>query len=232
MNEIVTHYGMHQDPEGVWYLHQGRKQAANFISLSRPSPFDVINEGGRKLSCPHLINPSAPMPDRVQWEFFLELYQDPLLHYFLPTPRKTTELTPFVGDRDNSLTMSLVLLSRLSSPIYPVVHRMGTLSEDRVRAELRLTNVAPLILTGLQTCDQAYIEDLVVEARRAPRRLILAGDPMLVIRPPMERIPTYVRDLDELKLHTAPMENLGAVALRRFARGEPINAPWIRRDES
>lgn len=230
MNQIVTHYGLHDD-DGVWYLHQGRKQAGNFISLNRPSPFEVLNEGGKKVACPHLINPSAPMPDRVQWELFLELYQDPLLKYFLPVPRQVTEPIAFVGDMNNELTMLLVLLSRLSSPIYPVVHQLKNLTFARIQAELRVTNLSPFVITGLQTSDQYEMERIATEARRLPRRLILSGDPMLVVRPPMERVPTYIQDFNEMTLHSAPMENLGAVAMRRFARGETINAPWVRREE-
>lgn len=232
MSQIVTHYGLHADDTGVWYLHQGRKQAGNFISLNRPSPFEVVNEGGRRVACPHLINSSAPMPDKVQWELFLEMYQDPLLKFFLPTPRVVTEPIAFVGDLNNELVMTLVLLSRLSSPIYPVVHQLKNLTFDRIQAELRVTNLAPLVITGLQTKDQYEMERIVTEARRLPRRLILSGDPMLVIRPPVERVQTYLSDFNEVKLHTAPMESLGAVALRRFARGEAINAPWVRKEES
>ena len=231
MTIIVNHYGLHADSTGVWYLHQGRRQAGNFISLSRPSPFEVMNEGGKKVACPHLINSSAPMPDKVQWEQFLEMYEDPLMKYFLPIPREITDPIPYLVDANHDLTMPLVLLSRLSSPIYPVVHQLRTLSFSRIQAELRITNVCPFVITGIQTSDQYTVEQIANEARRLPRRLILVGDPMVVVRTPMERVTTYVTDFEEVRLHTAPMENLGAVAMRRFARGEPINTPWIRKEE-
>lgn len=231
MTQIVTHYGLHADENGVWYLHQGRKQAGNFIGLARPSPFEVINEGGRKVACPHLINSSTPMPDRVQWDLFLKLFEDPLLKYFLPIPRKVTDPIPFVSDMNNDLTMVLVLLSRLSSPIYPVVHQLKHLTMARIQSELRVTNVAPFVITGLDTSDQAWMEQIVTEARRLPRRLIFAGHPMLVVRQPMERVPTFLQDFSDVELHSAPMENLGAVALKRWARGEQINSPWVRKEE-
>lgn len=229
--QVVGHYGLH-DANGVWYLHQGRKQAANFISLTRPSPFEVLNEAGKKFSCPHLINTSAPMPDKVQWEFFLELFKDPLLPHFLPVPRSMTDPIPYVVDANNELMMSLVLLSRMSSPIYPVVHQIQHLNMPRIQAELRLTNVSPFVITNIKTENQYLIEEIANEARRCPRRLILVGDPMLVIRPPMMKVQTFIQDFDEMYLHSAPMESLGAVALRRWARGEQINTPWVRKEEA
>jgi hypothetical protein len=228
--QVVGHYGLHSD-DGVWYLHQGRKQASNFISLNRPSPFEVLNDQGKKQACPHLVNSSVPMPDKVQWEFFLELFEDPLLPYFLPIPRTTTESIPYVVDPNNELIMSLLALSRLSSPIYPVVHQIQHLNVPRIQSELRLTNIAPFVITNIKTENQYLIEEISNEARRCPRRLILVGDPMLVIRQPLMKVQTFIQDFPESKLHSAPMESLGAVALRRWARGEQINTPWVRKEE-
>jgi hypothetical protein len=228
MSVIKTNYGLHND-NGVWYLHQGRKQVMNFISLSRPSPFDIQNLGGKKVACPHLINGSTPMPDRVQWDLFMEMIRDPLVEFFLPVPRKLEDLVPYVSDPNNDLVMYLVLLSRLSSPIYPVVHQCQNITMPRIRDELALTNVCPLVVTGFKTEDQAVVEQLAREARRSPRRLIMAGDPMIVVRPPLVQLQTFIQDFDEVTLHSTAMENLGAVALRRFARGEQIDAPWTKR---
>lgn len=228
MSEIKTCYGLH-DANGVWYLHQGRKQVMNFISLSKPSPFEIQNIGGKKVACPHLINGSTPMPDRVQWDLFMEMYKDELVSYFLPIPRRLSDPIPYVSDVNNELTMYFVLLSRLSSPIYPVVHQFRNTTMNRIRDELTLTNVCPLVVTGFKTEDQLTVEQLATEARCSPRRLIMSGDPMLVVRSPLIQLQTYIHAFDEVTLHSTAMENLGAVALRRFARGEKIDAPWVKK---
>lgn len=225
MSQIVSHYGLHMGDTGVAYLHQGRSLAMNFIGLAKASPFEVMNVGEKKLACPHLINGSAPNPDRVQWDLFCHLYRDPLVPYFLPIPRKMTDAIPFV----NTVPLSLLtLLSRLSSPIYPVVHQVGNVSMGKVLSELKLTNVSPYVITNLKTEDQSFIEEVAQEARRSPRTLILCGDPMMIITFPMLRVSTNIDAYPEDTLQIAPMESLGAVALRRFARGEQIDAPWVR----
>lgn len=229
MSQIVSHYGLHTDDTGVAYLHQGRSLAMNFIGLAKASPFEVMNVGEKKLACPHLINGSAPNPDRVQWDLFCHLYRDPLVPYFLPIPRKMTDAIPFVDDVP---LMTLVLLSRLSSPIYPTVHQMSSLNMKRILSELKITNACPFVITNLKTEDQGFMEEVAREARRAPRRLILSGDPMMIITDPLVRVPTAIGGFAEVALHSAPMESLGAVALRRFARGEQIDVPWVRRDDA
>lgn len=230
VRRIVTYYGLHTSDEGVRYLCQGRRQAANFIGLNKPSPFEVLSDKGRR-ACPHLINPSVPIPDKVQWSFFMDLYQDPLVKHFLPVPRRLHEPIPYLNDPGGAMTMHLVLLSRLSSPIYPVVHPLKGITNARIRDELSLTNLAPLVLVGFETSDQERLQELALEAPRAPRRLILAGDPLLVIRSPFQRVSTYIQDYDPIALNSAPMESLGSVALRRYARNEQIDAPWARRDD-
>jgi hypothetical protein len=225
MTTPVTHYGLHTSEEGVVYLHQGRG-ADNFIGLKAPSPFHV--ELRKAWACPHLINKSAPVPDIVHWEQFSRILGDQLVQAMLPVPRQREELIPYLSDPQNQLALILITLSRMSSPIYSMVKPFNSMTQLQVMKELALTNVAPLVLTGLQTENQRDVEEMAREARLMPRRLILTGDPNLVIRTPLTRIQTTLWEVDELKLAGLPMESLGALLLRRYARNERLDTPLVR----
>jgi hypothetical protein len=226
-NQIVTHYGLHETPDGVKYLHQHGK-SYNFVGVQAPSPFRVQLE--TKWPCPHMINANAPFPDRVHWSIFMEMYRDDFVRKFLPLPRHRQDSIPFLSDPNNDKQMLLLLLSRLSSPIYPVVEHFERFNVERWTRDLRATNLCPLVLTGIKTHNQKAMEELASAALRSPRRLILVGDPMMVVRPPMERIQTLVEDLEQEKIYSLPLENLGAVMLRRFCRGEQLDAPWVKKE--
>lgn len=221
----VTHYGLHTTQDGIAYLHQGRK-ASNFISMRQLSPYEVTTKRNRL--CPHLINPASTVPDRAHWELFLRMFHDPLVQAMLPIPKDRTSLVPFITDPNGELTMDLVMLSRMGSPIYPVVIPIGKLSKQVILEELTLTNVLPLILTGIQTSDQRLINELAAESRTLPRKLILAGDDHMVIRPPLERIMTQLWDFDRVQLQSLNMETIGAAVLRRYARNERIDTEFVR----
>lgn len=225
MTDVVTNYGVHRTPQGIVYLHQGNGKAANFIGLSAPSPFVVEAGVSKQKACPHHINVGTPMPDREHWKAFRELLKDDLTGYFLPIPRQIKDPIPYLVDGEDML---LLLLSKLSSPIYPVVHRFEKFRFSRLESELALTNVAPLVLTHIETRHQAQMEYAVSAARGAPRRLILSGEENMVIRHPMIRLKTELEEFDRTSLYSLPMENLGAVALRRWARGEVIDSDWVR----
>lgn len=225
MTDTVTHYGVHRTPQGVVYLHQGNHKAANFIGLSATSPFHVESGVTKQKACPHQINVGTPMPDREHWKAFREILKDDLTSFFLPIPRHFKDPIPYITDGDDML---LLLLSKLSSPVYPVVHRFEKFKLSRLESELVLTNVTPLVLTHIETKHQAQLEHIMSVARGAPRRLILSGEENMVIRSPMFRLKTYLDTFDQTTLYSLPMENLGAVSLRRWARGEVIDSEWVR----
>lgn len=227
MDELlpVTHYGVHTTPDGVVYLHQGRK-ASNFISMKQPSPYKVTTRRGR--ICPHLINPASTVPDRAHWELFTKVFQDPMVQAMLPVPKQRGSLTPYINDPNGELTMDLVMLSRLGSPIFPVVVPFHKMSNTLILEELSLTNVLPLVLTHCQTADQSRIEDLMKDAPFQPRRLVLSGSEHLVIRQPMVRIQTNLWHMDRVELQSLNMETIGAALLRRYARGEQLDTDFVR----
>ncbi len=222
----VSHYGIHNH-EGVAYLHQGRA-ATNFIGLRSQSPFDV--QTMKKRACPHLINTAAPVPDRAHWELFLRLFRDPLVRELLPVPKEYGDLVPYVNDPNNDLAMTLVILSRMGSPIYPVVQPINQLVVKTVLEELSTTNVTPLIITDVQQDDYKLMLDIATEARTLPRKLLFTGCHTLPILKPLARLDTQIRDYDELVLAAMPMETIGAAVLRKYARGEQMDSPYVRKE--
>ncbi len=223
----IAHYGLHTH-EHVAFLHQGSRNAPNFVGLKRLSPFHQKPEGMK--ACPHLINVSSPMPDRTHWEFFCRLYPDPLVQEMLPLPKQKFALIAYVNDPNNDLAMAITILAKLSSPLYDVVHPLMSLTEKMILEKLNLTNVAPLILTGVETHNQTFINKLVKEAQLRPRRLILTGASEVVIREPMRRIQTHLHHIDNRELVQLPMEQIGVAVLRRYLRDEVIDAPYERKE--
>lgn len=220
----VSHYGIHYASDGVAYLHQGGT-SANFISLQRKSPYEVRPTGHR--ACPHLINVAAPRPDRVHWEIFMDIFHDPLVQEMLPIPKARGSQIAFLADEMDKLTLDLVTLSRMSSPIYPSVINIERMTERKVIDLLQVTNVSPLVLTNVKTEHQMLINKAAAESRVLPRRLVLVGDPHMVVASPMRRIETHLFNVDERMLAALPMETLGAFVLRRFARGEQLDGPLL-----
>lgn len=221
----VAHYGLHTDESGVMYLHQGRS-ANNFIGLRSQSPFAVNLR--KPLPCPHLINAVAAVPDALHWQQFSGWLGDPLVQAMLPIPKGLNEPIPYLPDPNGEMAMRLTLLSKLCSPIYPVVIPLRKLTKNTLLAELATTNVCPLVLTGVQCEDNAYVNEIALEARLLPRRVIFTGDHRVVVRAPLARISTMVSVEDEIALAGLPLESLGALLLRRYARGERLNSEIVK----
>lgn len=225
MTNPVSHYGLHTSDEGVMFLHQGRGHN-NFIGLKASSPFSVVPR--KNQPCPHLINSSASVPDVVQWDNFSKVLLDPLVQAMLPVPKAHGEPIPYLPDPQNELQLVLVALSRMSSPIYPVVVPFGKLTQGQLRNELSITNACPLVLTGVECEDNAFLNEIASEAVFLPRRLIVTGNSMVVVRSPLKRIQTNLWSTDSTVLMSLPMESLGALLLRRYARGERLDTPIVR----
>lgn len=218
----VEHYGLFWDGPVAWLL-QGRG-GSNFVGLREKTPFRVA--GGM---CNHLIPPAAPIPDRIHWEKFLEIVNDPLVRAMLPIPRPEGSRAFFVEDPYNDLAFHLASLSRLSSPIKGVVRPLWTVKVKDLEKELSSTNVQPLVLTQAEPKGQPVVDAIGDFSMMLPRTTILTGRGDMVVQKPMQRITTQIRNFDIEDLLTLPMENIGAAVLRRHARNEPIDAPMESR---
>lgn len=222
---ISQNYGVLNDG-GLYFLHQGDGLGRNFIGYKGKSPFQVQLEVKR--ACPHNIHTSTPMPDRNHWRVFMDLYKDPLVSQFLPLPRSYSDPVPFVSGVDMAI---LVSLTRLSSPVQSLIRRMKEVKVKDIEADLKVTNAAPLLITDIKTEHQSLMETLAMIAAFSPRKLILSGDRNMVITPPLTRLNTLLHRWDSEEILSLPLESLGAVALRRWARGERVDDPWKERIE-
>lgn len=219
-DKVVTHYGLHID-QGVAYLHQGRG-ASNFIGLARKSPFSV--QPHKNKPCNHLINTASPIPDPMHWLAFTRVAEDPLVQAMLPLPKVGAGVY-FVDDPNDLLALKLIMLSKMTTPIQPAVRRLWMVGQTEVLNEVQMSNVQPLVLTGVATKDQPLVTELARTAAYYPRTVIFTGSPDLIISASMKRLQTKLFDVDEGELANLPMESIGALILRRYARREDLLAP-------
>lgn len=213
----VTHYGVHWTDEGVAYLHQGRS-AVNFLSMKAPSPFRV--RPMNRFPCNHLFPASAPVPDPRHWEAFRQMASDPLIQAMLPIPKEA--YAPglyFIEDAGNELLRPLYTLSRLSSPLEPIVHAAWTKGTvNALMIELGRTNVQPLVYTQLSYKNSGFIEELKDLSYTSRRKVVLTGSPTVIVTEPMQKIQTRLSVEDFDRLQQMPLENLGMMVLKRHMR--------------
>lgn len=213
----VKHYGLHTDSNGVKHLVQDGL-LGNFIGLPVPPPF-LLHLEVRK-SCPHNMDPSAEPATETEWKELLTMLGDPLMAAMVPLPKRPGGKVSYFDDEFQKLLMVLIYLSAMSSPMRQLVHPITQIPPKKILDELSLTNVAPLVITGLMTNHQSMIERIVHESLLAPRRLILMGHPNVVAYGMFKREVTSLTKKDEEKLSRMPLEKLGLTALRKYSRGE------------
>ena len=114
----VPHYGVVWDEDGIPWILQGRG-STNGAGLAKKSPYEVRLPSGKR-HCNHQIPTATPVPNDYHWNYFLQLLGDPLVRAMLPLPKKDGGVY-YVADDSDSLTLLLVMLSTMSSPIYNVV---------------------------------------------------------------------------------------------------------------
>ncbi|MDF0603322.1 hypothetical protein P1J78_21550 [Psychromarinibacter sp. C21-152] len=224
MSQEVEHYGLHWDGSVAWLI-QGRS-GTNFVGLKAKVPFRA--RGGM---CNHLVPAAAPIPDRVHWENWTKISDDPLVRAMMPVPHPSGQNIFFVEDPDDDLRLYLTTLSRMSSPIKRVVKPIWMTEPAELQKELTRTNVQPLALVQATTKEQKVVDTLGQMAEYIPRTVIITGQPGMVIRPPVQKIETNIRDFSLEDLLMLPFENLGALLLRRYSRREDLDAPLESREE-
>lgn len=220
----TDHYGLFWDGPVAWLL-QGRG-GNNFVGLKAQCPFR--SPGGM---CNHLIPAAAPIPDRIHWEKFLQIINDPLVKALLPIPHLVGQNTFYVEDPYNDLSYYLSNLSRLSSPIQPIVRPAWSLKVRDLERELSSSNIQPLIVVKTQPSDQGIVDTIGEMSMFTPRTVLLTGSADVVVQAPMRRISTDIRSQDLEEVMTLPMENLGAAVIRRAARREQLDAPMLSRQD-
>jgi hypothetical protein len=214
----VAMYGLHWTPEGIAYLHQARS-VQNFMSLRAPSPFLVVPS--RRAMCNHLFPTGAPVPDVIHWKQFQALARDPLVQAMLPIPKQDHEAGVYVvEDTNDELNLTLLTLSRMSSPLTPIVRRIWHFSMSDLVFELDRTNVQPLVLTQATPKHQKILDEIVSQARYSARRVIVTGTADLIVSKPAVRLQTALLAGEEGHIVSLPLEALGMTVLKRHARRE------------
>lgn len=199
---IVSNYGLHNGG-GIWFLHQQGKHVQNLISPNLPSPFEVRVQP-RLAQCPHAINLSQTLDDLPSW------LDEPLAQVMVPLPRRDADTAKLMHDPDGSLTARVAALCRLSTPTYSLLKPIWW-QAPRARTELyRVSNLAPVVLTGARISDTANIEAHIEMARIYGRRLLILCQDRVPVFDFIEWINPF--DVPE----DAPFEAIGATAVRRF----------------
>jgi hypothetical protein len=224
VEKLVEAYGLYQE-KGVYWLCQGRR-GSNFVGLKGECPFKVARG-----MCNHLIPAAAPVPDRVHWEFFQRILKDPVTQVMLPVPKPAGQNLFFLEDERDDLGRHLAVLSRMSSPIYPVVRPIWMMKLKELEKELRSSNIQPLVLVQADQKAQPLLDTLARMADYSPRTVLVTGKPEVVIRPPFQKLTTELLKFSIDDLIVLPLESLGATVLRRFARGEELDAPIESRQD-
>ena len=220
-NQEVPSYGLYWEGPIAW-LVQGRG-GTNFVGLKKQNPFQAP-----RFPCNHLIPAAAPIPDKIHWEIFLGMKDQPVLQHLLPVPREIGDRVAFVEATGVSDPILYTTLSRLSSPIRPAVKPAWMLKIKEMPREMTSSNIQPLIITGVTQSHQPIISAISDLSTTHPRPVLLVGDDSTVLRG-IPRLPRMDVDMEQLMM--LPLENIGATALRRFARREDVFAPMESRDE-
>lgn len=220
----VEYFGLHWDG-GIGWLQQGRN-ATNFVGLSKRSPYQ-----NPKGMCNHMIPPTAPVPDKLQWAAFLKISEDPLVKAMLPVPHPEGERAFYINDPYDDLSIYLTCLSRLSSPITSVVKPAWTVRPAAAQRELNATNVQPWVITQVSTKEASLVSDIAKATNYFPRVVVMTGKPEVPVPSTFTRIETSIRDTPLEDLMVLSLENIGAALVRRYARKEELFAPMETRKE-
>lgn len=226
----VGYFGIHWAGGNVAFLEQekiGRRSGvregsgSNAIGAAVKSPF-VVRPPRRGMPCNHFIPLSGPSPDEVHWNLFMELVEsDELTRAMLPVPKPETEGALYLNTPlDNGFPHYLALLEKMTSPVKRVTVPLWTVRIEDLRDEMHLTNVQPLVLTGVQTKDTATLKKLGELASYAPRRVVVIGDDTVVLQPGFQRITTTITSFDLDRLIMIPWEAAGSNVTRKYMRGE------------
>lgn len=165
----------------IAFLIQGERVTTAF-DFEIPSPFEPS-----KNPCDHRIDLRSEVdPTRFP--------SDPLVDAMSPVPRETGTQADFVSQQD--LSIILATLARMSSPTRLPIAPFWSLRPDKIVRLLEQTNVQPLVLTGVRASDKRAVDQVLEAVPYLPRRLVLQGDPTLVLRPEAKRTTTTLGEVN------------------------------------
>src|SRR3990167_8468962 len=213
----VSHYGIHWDQDKIAWLEQGRG-GANVYGLAAKSPFIVHSPHGRH--CNHQINLATPVPNDRHWEVFMQVQSDALVRAMMPFPKPDAGV--YYVEYQDRMDDFLVMLSRMSSPIFPCAVPFYSYDTQAALKALGETNVQPLALYGAKMTDIAAVREIAPVAAHRPRKLVISGIKEIVLPTVVRRIETELlkEKYSFNELNTLPWEALGATALKKWMRRE------------
>lgn len=222
LENVVTHYGLHLETDGVQYLVQDGRTADNFVGIPDRPPYEVRSRYTGP--CPHIIPARPEKPSAQDWEMFMAIYHDPLVQAMLPIPKQKMSKVPFFYDETGDINRWALNLCRMSSPKGPITMHAENFRTFLAQIYLCATNVCPLVISNVTTKYQVLTDEAVRTSQFLPRRLVIIGaDSHYVVQDPMHRVKTNLGNLiSEEDFINLPLEVLGANVLRKFARGEEI----------
>lgn len=232
MSIDVDRYGVHWAPGKIAFLQQGRG-GANAVGLPSPSPFYV--KTSRRWVCNHLIGLAGLNPAGTHFARFEALLaKDSLARFMLPLPKDADRDTRMgVGridaeDFDADL-MDVVMLSKMSSPVKIPIFRLSLTSTKTIMVELNMTDVQPLILSGVEAQHTAQVSELCAMATTAPRRLLVVAARDVPLPGVVELTAEHQLAQEQTDLIGLPWESFGACVLRAYMRQE-WDGSWFTRE--
>jgi len=191
--------GIHWEGD-IAFLIQGERVTTAF-NFDIPCPFEP-----NKNACDHRIDlRSEADPARFP--------DDPLVDAMSPVPRQTGDHTAYLTQPD--LSIILATLARMSSPTKLPIAPMWSLRPDKIIRLLENTNVQPLVLTGVRATDKRAVDQILEASPYLPRKLVLQGDPTLILRPEARRITTTLGEVNTPDFIALPWEAYGAHLLKQ-----------------
>lgn len=191
--------GIHWEGD-IAFLLQGEKTTSAF-NFEIPCPFEPS-----KNPCDHRIDLRAEVdPSRFP--------ADPLVDAMSPVPQTVGNQAVFLSQPD--LSIILATLVRMSGPTRLPIAPFWSVRPDKIIRDLGHTNVQPLVLTGVKAKDKRFVDQVLEAAPYLPRRLVLQGEPSLVLRPEARRLSTELGQIHVADLISLPWEAYGAHLLKQ-----------------
>ncbi|TPJ51621.1 MULTISPECIES: hypothetical protein [unclassified Mesorhizobium] len=191
--------GIHWEGD-IAFLLQGEKTTSAF-NFEIPCPFEPS-----KNPCDHRIDLRAEVdPSRFP--------ADPLVDAMSPVPQEMGNQAVFIPQPE--LHLILAILSRMSSPTRLPIAPFWSVRPDKIIRSLGYTNVQPLVLTGVRAKDKRFVDQVLEAAPYLPRRLVLQGEPTLVLRPEARRSTSTLGQVNLADLIALPWEAYGAHLLKQ-----------------
>lgn len=222
----VSHFGVHRT-SSLSFLLQGGGNEQNAWSMGVRSPFVVTSR--RSKPCNHNIQLNMTV-DEEHLETFFRIAESPLVRAMLPFPREHgSRGYAFMKDHDDrNLDIAMLSLSRLSSPIKNIIYPIWAESLVWLRNEVNITNVQPLVLTGVNATHHGIIDKLSDLLFTSPRTVVLSCEEKIFIDTSRIRM-IETGDLSEQvdDLLSLPLEKIGGYLLRLFMRNQ-LEEKWCK----